>query len=157
MSETTEKEAIARFVEGTRYASDYMLQLQDIDRYPRSSKHLLRWIKEASGSAHQLAHMQQNPIFLQIRDQLEAMMRDSGKIALMNHMGKKPPLVKGRSVFIHNSDILKALAILGNKIATSKSMKRSDVLFMIDERARVANVKINEEHNNANAGSANNR
>lgn len=156
MGETTENEAISRFVDGTSCAADYMLQLQNIDRYPKSSQYLLRAIKEASGSAHQLAHMQQNPVFLQIRDQLESMMRESGRLALLNHIGKKPPLVKGRSVFIHNSDLLRALAILGKKIATSKSMKRTDVLFMVDERERNAKMKLHMEQQNANTSTANN-
>lgn len=157
MSETTENEAISRFIDGTRGAADYMLQLQNIDKYPKSSQYLLRSIKEASGSAHQLAHMQQNPIFLQIRDQLEAMMRESGRLALLNHIGKNPPLMRGRSVFAHNSDLLKALSILGKKIATAKAMKRPDVLFMVDERERSIKAKLHLEQTNANTGAANNR
>lgn len=142
MADTTEHEAIERFVDGTRLAADYMLQLQNIDKFPRSSAKFLKAVREASGSAHQLAHMQQNPVFFEIRDQLEVMMKQSAQIAFANHIGKKPPLVNGRNVFICNSDLLKALAILGKKIATSKAMKRHEALVILDQRERIAKAEL---------------
>lgn len=150
MADTTEHEAITRFVDGTRYAADYMLQLQFIDKFPKASTHLLKYVRDASGSAHQLGHMQQNPIFFEIRDQLESMMRNAANVALQNHIGKKCPMVGGRSVFVHNSDLLKALSILGKKIASGKSMKRVEALAIMDIRERKVKAELKEAEN-ANA------
>lgn len=143
MSETTEREAINRFIEGTRAAADYMLMLQNIDKFPRASKQFMTAIRDASGSAHQLAHMQQNPVFFDIRDQLESIMKKTAQLAFANHIGKKPPAVNGQSVFVRLSDMLKALSILGKKISSSRAMKRTDVLFAIDQREKIVKADIN--------------
>lgn len=54
MAETTEPEMLLRFMDGLR---------------------------QASGSAHQLAHAQQNPAFLAVRDTLEALRVTAMKMA----------------------------------------------------------------------------
>ena len=153
MSETSEKEAIQRFVEGCSAAADYMLQLQHIDRHPKSSAKFMKAIRDASGSAHQLAHMQQNPVFLEIRDQLEEMTRGAAGMAFANHVGKKPPMIGGQNMFVYCSDLLKAMCILGKKISSAKAMKREEVLFMIGEREKKAKVEdANTTNGNGSRG-----
>lgn len=48
---------------------------------PEALIRLLEGLRQASGSAHQLAHMQRNPQWLQIRDMLEAVRYNCQKLA----------------------------------------------------------------------------
>lgn len=105
------------------------------EKRPQLFVDFLHGIKVAAGSSHQLAHSQENTKWLEIRDKLEQII-DIGK-----HF---PPATDNRStVWIKVKTLLETLEVTGRKLATSKAMKRSELLVNLNERELIA--RINQE------------
>lgn len=85
-------------------------------------------IKVAAGSAHQLAHEQMNPKWLDARDLLEGVISVSQSITVFS----------GTDARLWNSikQSLDMMVVQGKKIAFSKSMSRVDVLANLDQRLK---------------------
>lgn len=83
-------------------------------------------IKISAGSAHQLAHAQENPKWLDIRDILEGIME----------VGKSIPMMKGddRPIWSRINKSLLDMISAGDKIFNMKGMTRKDVLANLDHR-----------------------
>lgn len=132
-----EHEMIERFFDGCNKAADRAKQFTVCEEQekPQLFIDFVAALKVAAGSAHQLAHAQENPIFLGIRDTLEKV------IAGTNDLVTCGPKSKGSWVVIKQS--LEGIANKGKKHATSRAMSRQDVLANLDLRKIKLNAELN--------------
>ncbi len=134
MLEITEKEMLDRYVDGLKRAVSHAKEFHNSspDQKPQLFLDFIDGIKVAAGSAHQLAHAQENPKWLSTRDILEAVIAASQDIKVFIQEDNK-----------HWDQIktaLEGMIVMGTKLATSKAMKRIDVLAHLDERAKNAHL-----------------
>lgn len=127
MSETTEKEAITRFTESIARASSYINDLSDINKHPFSSGIIAQALRDASGSAYQLGHMQRNPDFFRIRDQLELLTKQAALLAYNNHINRNMQTVKGKNPFEYMKEMLIGISEIGKRLATSKAVPEAEI------------------------------
>lgn len=136
MSDITEAEMVERLVDGAGDAADCIREMcQAITMMmaptPNSLIRFRRAMKDASGSAGQLAHAQQNPAYLTLRDQMEAIVPQATQAA----MSRDP---RAGLMLAQIGTVLDGLRDAVLQIAVAKSVPRPDVLAMLDERkARV--------------------
>lgn len=128
----TEKEALSRYVDGLQKASsraEEFLRAKNEDK-PQLFVDFIDGIKVAAGSAHQLAHSQQNPKWLDTRDLLE------GIIAV----GMSLPVFSENDGQLWNGikKSLDMMVITGKKLGSMKAMTRIDVLTHLDVREKNA-------------------
>lgn len=132
MTEATEAEMVGRFVDGCRNAADCAARIcrafmQDAIPAPGDLTTMLRWMRQASGSAGQLAHAQANPAFLSIRDNLETMRGMVMRVSLAD------PLRSGLLLATLGNALTQAAVTVG-RIATARPIARPDVLAALDAR-----------------------
>jgi hypothetical protein len=126
----TEAEAIERFIDGLKKSAsraEEFLTAESKDK-ARLFIEFIEGIKTAAGSAHSLAHYQMNPKWLDTRDILEGVIAVSQSI--LAHTDDDKPFWK------QIKTALDTLQVTGRTMATSRAMKRSDVLLHLDERAK---------------------
>lgn len=133
----SESEMTSRFADGLAQASDRakdFMSAKEVDK-PKLFVEFIQGLKIAAGSAHQLAHTQENPHFLTLRDILEKIIE----------LGQTLPTFKQtqNGMWLSIKKSLDEMAIKGKKMATSKAVLRSDVLEMLDLRQ----IKLDEELN----------
>lgn len=131
-SEMNEAEMLERLRDGCGFASDACASIcrslmlsAPLDW--RDYRTLLVMLRQASGAAGQLAHAQQNPAFLDIRNALESLRDSSG------------PALKMRSeasglLFARMGDALRFASANAVLIACAKPVSRQDVLAALDHR-----------------------
>lgn len=136
MSDVTEHEAISRFIEGIKEASSSIRLLEDFEKNRDETTKFAKALRVASGSAWQLYHMQDNPDFLAIRDQLEILMKQGSIMAVNKHLGFNIKAKYGVSPFVALSNMLLAISEIGARLATSKAVPRNVVLGALDERQK---------------------
>lgn len=85
-------------------------------------------IKVAAGSAHQLAHAQENPKWIDTRDLLEGVIAVSQSITVFS--GVDP------SLWTSIKTSLERMIVTGKNLYTAKAMLRSDVLRNLDAREK---------------------
>lgn len=144
MSETQESEAIERFCEGLKQASDCLHRMCQPWMYPGETKKFATAMGDAAGSAYQLAIMQQNPAFYGIRDQIETMMKSIAEMAISLQFKEIRPQ-QTKDAFRGVSKVLILLAVKGKQIATSKPLSRNEVLNILDVNQGVAAAKSDAE------------
>lgn len=133
----SELEMINRFVDGCNGAADRAKQFIKCEEHekPGLFVNFVDHLKNAAGSAHQLAHAQENPLFLNIRDVLEKVVAGSQDLITCG------PKSNGAWLSIKNS--LEGMAVRGRQMATSRAMSRQDVLAHLDVRQ----IKLDNELN----------
>lgn len=145
MSETSEREAVERFVDGLRQGADAVLKLQFPNKHPFSSTQFLKAMTGASGSANQLAVMQGNPDFQGIRDAIEMLAKQVQTMAINNHFGMEPKRINGKNPFVEVSELLRGIARHGERIATSKPMARQTALAAVDHKQNIMSNILEEK------------
>ena len=134
MSDATEHEMLERLVDATRSAAD---RIQDACRAlmlnapiaPRTLTELRHSLRQASGSAHQLGHAQQNPAFWGLRDALDGVGQTVTAAALSRSEASGMALAQVGS-------LLDRLWQEARKKATGKAVTRADALAMVDARQK---------------------
>lgn len=83
-------------------------------------------LKVAAGSAHQLAHAQENPYFLGIRDTIEKIIE----------IGQELPTFSGAQagLWFTIKTSLEGIALTGGKMARAKAISRQNVIKELDHR-----------------------
>jgi hypothetical protein len=126
----TEAEMLERYIDGLKKSASRAEEFltAESEEKARLFIEFIEGIKVAAGSAHQLAHAQENPKWLDTRDLLEAV------------------ITVAQSILVHTEDdrpfwqkiktSLEIMQVTGRTLATSRAMKRSDVLLHLDERAK---------------------
>lgn len=135
----SEKEMLERFLDSLNKAAS---RAQDIttseqSERPRLFVQFIEAVKVAAGSAHQMAHTQMNPKWLDIRDFLEKVIE----------AGQALPMV-GPSENILWINIRMSLLTLmdnGEKLALAKSMPRNQVLTHLLTREKANRPETRDE------------
>lgn len=131
--EISEKEMLDRYVDSLKRAASRASEFIRADEKlkPTLFVDFLHEIKIAAGSAHQLSLAQENPNFLTIRDKLEAILE----------VGQTLPTFgpKQNGLWMSIKASLEQMSVTGMRMATSKAMKRSDVLADLVHRQLILN------------------
>ncbi len=132
MTDLTETQTVARLVDNAKNAADCAAQMCLALRFnvPVSPKLLIRFrsaLRQSSGCAHHLAHMQQNPQFLALRDAMDQTSSLATKISMGNG-------AMAGAVLAHIGTVLDRLWQQAERMATAKPVARADVLAMLDVR-----------------------
>lgn len=130
--EPTEHEVIERLIDAARSAADCLSVAcrriaSGVSPRPATIVDLLRHIRQASGCAGQMVHVQRNPRFLEIRDGLESMARLLSQVAL-----HPTPMVG--AVLAQYGTVLDGLWREAKRMAEAKPVANQDVLEMLDHR-----------------------
>src|ERR1700761_7277790 len=130
----TEKEMLDRYVDSLDKASARCLDIikaEEKDK-PALFVEFLNSIKVAAGSSHQLAHSRpdQSPQWLDLRNLLENVLEAGKELPLMTN--------KQNGLWMNIRNSLKTLTEKGKKVAFSRGMSRTDVLFDMDLRMKNA-------------------
>lgn len=144
MRDVTEQEAIEKFTEGLSQASSCLKLMCHPWLHPEEKKKFAKAMVDASGSANQLAVMQQNPVFFSIRDQLEVMTKVVSDMAISLQFKEVRPQ-QTRAAFNQISVVLKTIAEKGRTLAHSKPLARADALAMMEDKRIIAAAKSDEE------------
>lgn len=138
--EITETEMIARFNDALKQASSRATEMihSELSSKPKIFTEFLNSLKVAAGSCHQLAHYQENPHFLDLRDLIERCIE----------VGQTLPTftVDQAPLWDSISQSLTVMRDRGMTIATGRAMKRSDVLANLSWRQQKVSKKLEEEH-----------
>lgn len=130
----TESEMIERFLDGLKKASSTAKEFvtaEEKDK-PKLFVKFIDSVKVSAGSSHQLALQQENTHFLDLRDLLEDVIEASQSLTVFS--GNQGPL------WTMISTSLDQMAERGRKLATSKAMKRVDVLANLNLREAKARL-----------------
>ena len=128
----TEAEMLDRYVQGLQQAADRCIEIIKADEKdkPELFVEFLNGIKVAAGSSHQLAHSRpdQSPQWLDLRNLLENILEAGKELPLMTN--------KQNGLWMNIRNSLKTLTEKGKKVAFSRGMSRTDVLFDMDLRMK---------------------
>lgn len=119
----TESEMIGRFSDSLNKAASKAKEFLTAtpSEKPRVFVDFIDGIKVAAGSSHQLAHSQENPRWLEVRDYLEGVIE----------LGQNLPTLsteKTSRLWLQIETSLKNMNDIGSRMATAKAMSRNDVL-----------------------------
>jgi len=131
----TEAEMLERYIDGLKKSASRAEEFLTAESEDKAQLFIdfIDGIKVAAGSAHQLAHAQANPKWLDTRDLLEAVIAVAQSILI--HTDDDKPFWKKIKAS------LEVMQVTGRTLATSRAMKRSDVLLHLDERSK--NARLN--------------
>lgn len=126
--EINEAEMIERFCDSLKKSSARAREFSttELNKKPALFVDFIDGLKIAAGSSHQLAHAQENPHFLTLRDILEGVIEVSQSLPVFS--GNQDKLWESIAVS------LEQMAKKGQTMATSLSMKRVDVLANLNLR-----------------------
>lgn len=130
MLEITESEMLERYIDSLKKASSRALEFTktEMKKRPALFVDFVDGLKVAAGSAHQLAHAQMNPKWLDTRDILEGIITVSQTLPIYSEADD--------FLWTRISSSLDQMVVTGRKLATSKAMTRLDVLRNLDHRAQ---------------------
>lgn len=128
----TEAEMLERFIDANKKAASRAQEITEAEekKKPGLFVEFVNSVKVAAGSAHQLAHAQENAKWLDVRDLLENIVTVSMSL----------PQKQQDVLWIRIKEFLIEIADSGRKLATMRSMTRKEVLENIDHRSTVANT-----------------
>ena len=125
----SESEMIERFGQGlsksAARAKEFLTVSQD--KKPKTFVDFIDGIKVAAGSSHQLAHAQENPRWLEVRDYLEGVIE----------LGQNLPTLsteKTSKLWLQIESNLLNMREIGIKMARARPMSRNDVLANLSLR-----------------------
>lgn len=132
----TEKEMIERYVDGLKQSSSRAKEFTtaELQKRPQILAEFLNGVKVSAGSSHQLAHAQENPNWLQVRDLLEKILE----------IGQNLPLASDTSAAFKTwfsiSETLENMVVIGKKMAAQAALTRPEVLDILDKRKKQLSV-----------------
>lgn len=130
---------LERYTDGLKKASarakDFLTASRE-DK-PKLFVDFIDGLKVSAGSAHQLAHAQENPKWLDTRDLLEGIIAVGQTLPVFSENDGK--------LWTKISQSIDMMIVTGNKLATSKAMKRTDVLANLEFRQK--NAHLLSQHN----------
>jgi len=119
---------IERFTDSLRKSSSRAKEFTtvELEKKPKLFVDFIEGLKVAAGSAHQIAHAQMNPKWLDIRDKLEKIIE----------VGQSLPSFANPNyaLWLNISESLSNLAVLGNKMFVQRALSRKDVDKLLDQR-----------------------
>lgn len=125
----TESEMIERYVDSLKKAAaraEEFTTAKDVNK-PKLFVDFIDGLKVAAGSAHQLAHAQMNPKWLDLRNVLEKIVE----------IGQELPTFEGTNhLWIKIKGNLEQLADKGQRMASARAVSRQDVLESLDHRLK---------------------
>jgi hypothetical protein len=135
--EPTEHEIIERLIDAVRSAADCLSSAcrriaSGVSPRPATAVDLLRHLRQASGCAGQLVHVQRNPQFLEVRDGLEDMATLISRVAFY-------PNPRVGVLLAQYGSVLDRLWRSAKAMAEAKSMPNQDVLDYLANRKSVLN------------------
>lgn len=135
--EITEYEMIERYVDGLNKSASKAKEIMTatLEQKPALFVDFVSGVKVAAGSAHQLAHAQENPHFLSIRDLLEGVIIASQDVVVFDQ--------KYNGLWMKIKNDLEHMAVTGRKMANGKAMSRQAVLDNLDSRQIELNKTLN--------------
>lgn len=130
----SEHEMIERFYDNLKKSSSRVKEFmtaQEQDK-PALFVDFIDGLKVAAGSAHQLAHAQENPHFLGIRDVIEKVIE----------VGQELPTFTGQQagIWFKIKTSLDGIAERGRQMSVSKALSRQEVLLELDHRQKVLDL-----------------
>lgn len=130
---------IGRFTDSLKKSASRAEEITkaQINDKPRIFVEFIDGLKVSAGSAHQLAHQQQNPYFLNIRDTLEGIIEIGQKLPVMNE--------SQNVIWLGIKTSLETMAERGLKMATSKAVTRTEVLANLADRQAKLDEKLNTD------------
>lgn len=133
----SEAEMLDRYVDGLRRSASRAGEFLSVaeNKKLKLFVEFIEGIKVAAGSAHQLAHSQMNPKWLDARDILEGVIAMSNKIADTDIADEQLG-----PVWLKVQQVLNDMVDSGRKLATSKAMKWEDIISNLDHRAKNADI-----------------
>lgn len=133
MLEISETEMLNRYIDSLKKASSRAVEFNktEMKKRPALLVDFVDGLKIAAGSAHQLAHAQMNPKWLDTRDILEGIITVSQTLPIHSEADN--------FLWTRISSSLDQMVVTGRKLATSKAMNRLDVLRNLDHRAQSLN------------------
>lgn len=121
---------IARYTESLKMAASRAKEITEAKEEGKAKLFVdfISGIKVAAGSSHQLAHAQENPYWLNIRDKLEAIIE----------LGQNLPAFKESEnhLWVTIRTALLGMAETGNQLFLKKAMARKEVLEHLDQRMK---------------------
>lgn len=128
----SEQEMLARFLDSLKKAASRANEITSAEliKRPKLFLQFIESVKIAAGSAHQMAHTQMNPKWLDIRDFLEKVIEAGQEIP---NTGPSQNIL-----WINIRMSLLTLMENGEKLALAKSMPRQQVLLHLNTRERAA-------------------
>lgn len=131
-----ENEMIERFADSLKKSASRAKEFTEADESdrPKIFVDFIDGIKVAAGSAHQLAHAQENPFWLQLRDLLEKVIEISSTFVRYSPSQKKHWNIIKVS--------LEHLASRGITMARAKPISRENALVELDNRAKAAALEL---------------
>lgn len=132
----SETEMLERYIDSLKKASSRANEFTktELSKRPALFVDFIDGLKVAAGSAHQLAHAQMNPKWLDTRDIIEGIVTVSQTLPTHTEADNY--------LWLRIRDSLDMMVVSGRKLATSKAMVRPDVLAHLDHRAKNAD-KLN--------------
>lgn len=128
-----------RYTDGLKKSASAANQITRslLESRPKIFVEFVSGMKVAAGSAHQLAHAQQNVKWLSIRDLLEGVIEKSQDIVTFNS--------EANPFWFSIEKSLQSLCERGIKMATSKAVTRADLLVDVAAREAILKKKLNDE------------
>lgn len=122
-----------RFIDGLKRASSAITEFlnADLKDKPEIFVTFLNSIKVSAGSAHQLAHAQENPNWFVVRDKLEFIMEKGPELPLNN-----TPF----TIWLTIKNNLEGLIENSRKMLTAKAMPRYEVLSQLAQRQKAISI-----------------
>lgn len=135
----TEKEMIDRYADGLQESASRALEFTTsaIKERPKLFTQFIHGIKVAAGSAHQLAHAQMNPKWLDVRDLLEKIIDMNSNLPITTFNSEQ------QLVWSSISKSLLSLVEKGKTLATMKVMPHYEVLSRLDVRQKKLEKELN--------------
>lgn len=129
---------ISRFTDSLKKSAsraEEITKAPDKDK-PRIFVEFIDGLKISAGCAHQLAHAQENPYFLTIRDTLEGIIEIGQKLPVMNQ--------SQNVLWLGIKTSLETMSTKGQRMATSKAVTRTEVLANLDVRQKALDAELSK-------------
>lgn len=126
----TESEMLERYIDGLKKASSRAKEftVEPMSERPRIFLEFIDALKIAAGSAHQLAHAQMNPKWLDTRDIIEGVITVGGSLPLHKEADNY--------LWIRIKESLEHMVVTGRALATSKAMTNQELQINLDARSK---------------------
>lgn len=130
---------LSRYIDGLKKSASAANEITRSvhEAKPKVFVNFVEGLKVSAGSAHQLAHAQQNVQWLGIRDLLEAIIDKSQTIVVFNS--------SANHLWLSIETSLRNLMEKGKKMATSKAVTRVELLADVALREASVKKQLDEE------------
>lgn len=132
----TESEMIQRYVESLKEGASLAKGITTAKETEKAELFLrfMHCIKIAAGSSHQIAHAQENPYWLNIRDKLEGIIELGARLPVFSE--------SENTLWVTIRKALLGMVETGTELFNKKAMTRVDVLTQLDIREKNARLDV---------------